>query len=74
MARTPAPRKLAAHTHLRAVYLPRGVDVRRAVAFAGNDVLKIFVRSQIVSARDPDMIVKHLVPFVVAGLTSPPLR
>ncbi len=40
-------------------------------AFAGNDVLKIFVRSQIVSARDPDMIVKHLVPFVVAGLTSP---
>lgn len=43
-------------------------------AFAGNDVLKIFVRSQIVSARDPDMIVKHLVPFVVAGLTSPPLR
>ncbi|SMF39080.1 TetR/AcrR family transcriptional regulator [Pseudogulbenkiania subflava] len=40
-------------------------------AFAGNDVLKIFVRSQVVSARDPDMIVKHLVPFVVAGLTSP---
>lgn len=40
-------------------------------AFAGNDVLKIFVRSQIVSARDPDMIVKHLVPFVIAGLTSP---
>ncbi|WP_293762139.1 TetR/AcrR family transcriptional regulator [uncultured Aquitalea sp.] len=40
-------------------------------AFAGNDVLKIFMRSQIVSARDPDMIVKHLVPFVVAGLLSP---
>lgn len=41
-------------------------------AFAGNDVLKIFVRSQVVSARDPDMIVKHLVPFVVAGLSTPP--
>ncbi|MCW3478995.1 TetR family transcriptional regulator [Neisseriaceae bacterium JH1-16] len=40
-------------------------------AFAGNDVLKIFMRSQIVSARDPEMIVKHLVPFVLAGLTSP---
>jgi len=40
-------------------------------AFAGNDVLKIFTRSQIVSARDPDMIVKYLVPFVVAGLVSP---
>jgi hypothetical protein len=39
-------------------------------AFAGNDVLKIFTRSQIVSARDPDMIVKYLVPFVVAGLVS----
>lgn len=40
-------------------------------AFAGNDVLKIFVRSQVVTARDPDMVVKHLVPFVVAGLTAP---
>ena len=40
-------------------------------AFAGNDVLKIFVRSQVVSARDPGMVVKHLVPFVVAGLTAP---
>jgi len=39
-------------------------------AFAGNDVLKIFMRSQIVTARDPEMIVKHLVPFVIAGLTS----
>lgn len=40
-------------------------------AFSGNDVLKIFVRSQVVSARDPDMVVKYLVPFVVAGLTAP---
>lgn len=40
-------------------------------AFAGNDVLRIFVRSQIVTARDPDMIVKYLVPFVTSGLLSP---
>ncbi len=40
-------------------------------AFAGNDILKVFGRSA-VSARDPDMIVRHMVPFVVAGLTSPP--
>ena len=39
-------------------------------AFAGNDILKVFGRS-VVSARDPDLIVKHMVPFVVAGLTSP---
>lgn len=41
-------------------------------AFAGNDVLKLFGRST-VSARDPDLIVKHSVPFMVAGLTSPAL-
>lgn len=41
-------------------------------AFAGNDILKVFGRSA-VSARDPDLIVKHVVPFVVAGLTSPPV-
>ncbi len=40
-------------------------------AFAGNDILKVFGRS-VVSARDPDLIVKHMVPFVVAGLTSAP--
>jgi AcrR family transcriptional regulator len=40
-------------------------------AFAGNDVLKIFTRSQIVSARDPDMIVKHLLPYVVSALVAP---
>jgi AcrR family transcriptional regulator len=40
-------------------------------AFAGNDVLKIFGRSHVVTARDPDLIVKHLVPFVVAGLVTP---
>jgi AcrR family transcriptional regulator len=40
-------------------------------AFAGNDVLKVFGRSA-VSARDPDLIVRHIVPFIVAGLTSSP--
>ena len=39
-------------------------------AFAGNDILKLFGRSA-VSAREPDLIVKHMVPFVVAGLTGP---
>ncbi len=38
-------------------------------AFAGNDILKMFGRSA-VSARDPDLIVKHVVPFVVAGMRS----
>lgn len=42
-------------------------------AFAGNDVLKVFGKSQVVSAREPDQVVKHLVPFVVAGLESPAL-
>lgn len=40
-------------------------------AFAGNDVLKIFVKSDIVSARDPDTVVRHMIPFVIAGLTNP---
>jgi AcrR family transcriptional regulator len=40
-------------------------------AFAGNDVLRIFTRSQVVSARDPDMIVKHLLPYVVSALVAP---
>lgn len=40
-------------------------------AFAGNDVLKIFTRSEVVNARDPEMIVKHLLPYVVNALTAP---
>ncbi len=40
-------------------------------AFAGNDILKLFGRSA-VSARDPDLIVKHVVPFVVAGMRAAP--
>ena len=39
-------------------------------AFAGNDVLKIFVKSDIVSARDPDTVVRHMIPFVIAGHQS----
>ncbi len=38
-------------------------------AFAGNDILKVFGRSA-VSARDPDLIVKHVVPFVVAAMSA----
>lgn len=38
-------------------------------AFAGNDILKLFGRSA-VSARDPDLVVKHVVPFVVAGMRA----
>ncbi len=40
-------------------------------AFAGNDILKLFGRSA-VSARDPDLIVKHVVPFVLAGMGAVP--
>ena len=39
-------------------------------AFAGNDVLKIFRKSPVVTARDPEAIVRHLLPFVVAGLVQ----
>ena len=41
-------------------------------AFAGNDVLKVFIKKQqIVSARDPDIVARHLLPYVIAGLTAP---
>ncbi len=40
-------------------------------SFAGNDILKVFGPSA-VSARDPEQIVRHVVPFIVAGLRSPP--
>ncbi len=40
-------------------------------AFAGNDILKLFGRSA-VSARDPDLIVKHVVPFMLAGMAATP--
>ncbi len=41
-------------------------------AFAGNDVLKVFIKKPLmVTAREADVVARHLVPFVVAGLTAP---
>lgn len=40
-------------------------------AFAGNNVLRLFLPKNVVSARDPQLIVKYLVPYVVAGLIAP---
>ena len=40
-------------------------------AFAGNDVARLLSQNNVPGARDPQEIVKHLVPFVVAGLTAP---
>ena len=40
-------------------------------AFAGNDVLKVFIKKpQYVSARDPETVARHLLPYVIAGLTA----
>lgn len=40
-------------------------------AFAGNNILRLFVTDPVVNARDPRLIATYLVPFVVAGLTAP---
>ncbi|WP_269532225.1 TetR/AcrR family transcriptional regulator [Chitinimonas sp. BJYL2] len=40
-------------------------------AFAGNNILRLFVIEPVVNARDPRLIATYLVPFVVAGLTAP---
>lgn len=40
-------------------------------AFAGNNILRLFVIDPVVNARDPRLIATYLVPFVVAGLTAP---
>ncbi|AOX99633.1 TetR/AcrR family transcriptional regulator [Jeongeupia sp. USM3] len=40
-------------------------------AFAGNNVLRLFMAQPIVNARDPEMIARMLLPFVVAGLNAP---
>ncbi|GAB3250951.1 TetR/AcrR family transcriptional regulator [Chitinimonas naiadis] len=40
-------------------------------AFAGNNILRLFVSDPVVNARDPRLIATYLVPFVVAGLTAP---
>lgn len=39
-------------------------------AFAGNDVVKLFMKSHMSGARDPQQVVKQLIPYVVAGLTA----
>jgi len=43
-------------------------------AFAGNDVVKLFMKSHMSGSRDPLQVVKQLVPYVVAGLTAPSTR
>ena len=43
-------------------------------AFAGNNILRLFVSDPVVNARDPRMIATYLVPFVVAGLTAPAVK
>ncbi|KPC54786.1 TetR/AcrR family transcriptional regulator [Amantichitinum ursilacus] len=39
-------------------------------AFAGTNVLRLFMAHPIVNARDPQMVARMLVPFVVAGLDA----
>ncbi|WP_374355201.1 TetR/AcrR family transcriptional regulator [Chitinimonas sp.] len=41
-------------------------------AFAGNNILRLFMNDAGINARDPRLIATYLVPFVVAGLTAPP--
>ncbi|WP_137939259.1 TetR/AcrR family transcriptional regulator [Chitinivorax sp. B] len=43
-------------------------------AFAGNDVVKLFMKSHVPGSRDPQQVVNYLVPYVVAGLTAPGIR
>jgi AcrR family transcriptional regulator len=40
-------------------------------AFAGNNILRLFVSDTVVNARDPRVIATYLVPFVTAGLIAP---
>ncbi|MBV8464649.1 MAG: TetR family transcriptional regulator [Burkholderiales bacterium] len=40
-------------------------------AFAGNNILRLFVSDPSVNARDPRAVATYLVPFVTAGLTAP---
>jgi hypothetical protein len=40
-------------------------------AFAGNNILRLFMTDAGINARDPRLIATYLVPFVVAGLTAP---
>jgi AcrR family transcriptional regulator len=39
-------------------------------AFAGNDVLRLFTSGDGVNARDPELVAREVLPFVVAGLQA----
>lgn len=43
-------------------------------AFAGNDVTRMMSLHNVPGARDPQEIVKQLMPYVVAGLSAPAAR
>ncbi|TJZ66119.1 TetR/AcrR family transcriptional regulator [Chitiniphilus eburneus] len=40
-------------------------------AFAGNNVLRLFMDQPLVNARDPILIARMLLPFIEAGLNAP---
>ncbi len=40
-------------------------------AFAGNNVMRLFMAQPIVNARDPQLVADMLLPFIAAGLNSP---
>ena len=40
-------------------------------AFAGNNVMRLFMTQPIVNARDPHKVAEMLLPFIAAGLNSP---
>lgn len=43
-------------------------------AFAGNDVTRMMSLHNVPGARDPQEIVRQLLPYVVAGLSAPTVR
>ena len=40
-------------------------------AFAGNNVMRLFMTQPLVNARDPQLVATMLMPFIAAGLNSP---
>ncbi|SMC29265.1 transcriptional regulator, TetR family [Andreprevotia lacus DSM 23236] len=40
-------------------------------AFAGNNVLRLFMEQPKTNARDPQLVARMLLPFLVAGLVAP---
>ncbi len=40
-------------------------------AFAGNNVMRLFMTQSLVNARDPQLVAQMLLPFIAAGLNSP---